>query len=188
MESDRNLTNPCVYYPHRDLLFSLFLVIFSFNLLHDKFSFLIGEFDVGCVGGFEALGERQFASGLGVSTSIWFLPLGHLGFSSEVFLFLFIYPLWMVVGCFHVHSAHVAFSILVSMMGTPLVLHSIFCFSFAVESEAPRIQGGSIAQRFPGIGPGLLARAVGPIVRARFPEPLCVEVSRHGNDFRVLLV
>ena len=41
MESDRNLTYPCVYYPHPDLRFSLFLVIFSLNLLHDKFSFLI---------------------------------------------------------------------------------------------------------------------------------------------------
>ena len=88
MESDINLTYPCVYYPHLDLLFSLFLAIFSLNLLHDKFSFLIGEFDMGCEGGFEALGERQFASGLGVSTSIWFLPLGHLGFPSGVFLFL----------------------------------------------------------------------------------------------------
>ena len=88
MESDRNLTYPCVYYPHPDLLFSLFLVIFSFNLLHDKLSFLIGEFDVGCEGGFEALGKSKFASGLGVSTSIWFLPLGHIGFPSGLFLFL----------------------------------------------------------------------------------------------------
>ena len=70
MESDRNLTYPCVHYPHRDLIFSLFLVIFSLNLLHDKFSFLIGEFDVGCEGVFEAIGEIQFASGLIVSTSI----------------------------------------------------------------------------------------------------------------------
>ena len=90
MESDRNLTYPCVYYPHPDLLFSLFLVIFSFNLLNYKFCFLIGEFDVGCEGGFEALGKRQFASVLGVSTSIWFLPLVQLGFTSRVFLFLII--------------------------------------------------------------------------------------------------
>ena len=61
---------------------------FSLNLLPDKFSFLLREFDVGCEGGFEAIGERQFASGLGVSTSIWFLPLGHLGFLIGVFLFL----------------------------------------------------------------------------------------------------
>ena len=70
MESDINLTYPRVYYPHPDLLLSLFLVIFSFNDLHDKFIFIIGEFDVGYGGGFEALGERKFSSGLGVSTSI----------------------------------------------------------------------------------------------------------------------
>ena len=94
----------------------------------------------------------------------------------------------MVVGCFRVHSALVAFIIIVSRMGTPLVLDTILCFSFVVESEAPKIQGGSLARRFPGIGPGLLSGAVGPVVRARVPEPLFVELSRHGNDFRVLLV
>ena len=94
----------------------------------------------------------------------------------------------MVVGCFHVHSALVDFIILVSMMGTPLLLDPIFCFSFSVEGEVPRIQGGSLAQRFPGIGPGLLSGAVGPVVRARFSEPLFVELSRHGDDFRVFLV
>ena len=56
MESDKNLTYPCIYYPHPGLLFSLFLLIFLLNLLHDKFSFLIGNFDVGSEGGFEALG------------------------------------------------------------------------------------------------------------------------------------
>ena len=74
------------------------------------------------------------------------------------------------------------------MMGAPLVLDPIFCLSFAVEGESSRIQGGSLARRFPGIGPGLLSGAVGPVVRARVPEPLFVELSRHGNDFRVLLV
>ena len=88
MESEKNLTYPRIYYPHTDLLFSLYLFIFLLNFLHDKFGFLIGKFDVGSEGGFEALGERQFASGLGVSTSIWFLPLGHLGFPNGVFLLL----------------------------------------------------------------------------------------------------
>ena len=92
------------------------------------------------------------------------------------------------MGCFHVHSALVAFIILVSMMGAPLVLDPILCFSFSVEVEAPRIHGGSLARRFPGIGPGLLSRAVGPVVRARVPEPLLVDLSRHGDDFRVLFV
>ena len=81
-----------------------------------------------------------------------------------------------------------AFIILVSMMGAPLVLDPIFCLSFSVEGKATRIQGGSLARLFPGIGPGLLSGAVGPVVRAQVPEPLLVEVSRHGDDFRVLLV
>ena len=47
MESEKNLTYPRIYYLHTDLLFSLFLFIFLLNLLHDKFIFLIGKFDVG---------------------------------------------------------------------------------------------------------------------------------------------
>ena len=139
IESDKNLTYPCIYYPHPDLLFPLFLFIFLLNLLHDKFSFLNVKFDVGSEGGFEALGERRFAGGLGVSTSIRFLPLYHLGFTNRVFLFLILEPLWMVVGCFYVHSALVAFIILVSMMGAPLVLNPSYRLGFAVEGEAPRI-------------------------------------------------
>ena len=94
----------------------------------------------------------------------------------------------MVVGCFHIHSALVSFIILVSMMGAPLILDPILCLSFAVEGEAPRIQGGSLSRRFPGIVPGLISGEVGPVVRAQVPEPLLVELSRHGNDFRVRLV
>ena len=73
-------------------------------------------------------------------------------------------------------------------MGAPLVLEPILCLSFAAEGEAPRIQGGYLARRFPGIGPGLLSGAVGPVARARVPEPLLVELSFHGDDFRILLV
>ena len=145
MESDKNLTYPCIYYPHPDLLFSLFLFIFLLNIIYDKLSFLIEKFDVGSEGGFEALGERRFAGGLGVSTSIGFLPLVHLGFPNGVFLFLILEPFWMVVGCFHVHFALVAFIILVSMMGAPLVLEPTYHLGFAIEGEAPRIQGGSLA-------------------------------------------
>ena len=94
----------------------------------------------------------------------------------------------MVVGCFYVHSSLVAFIIIVSMMGTPLLLDPIFCFSFAVEGEAPMIKGGSLARRFPRIGPGLLAGAVGPVVQAQVPEPLFVELSRPRDDVCVLLV
>ena len=94
----------------------------------------------------------------------------------------------MVVGCFHVHPALFAFIILVSMMGAPLVLDPIFCLSFAVEGEAPRIQGGFLARQLPGIGPGLIFGAVGTVVWARVPEPLLVELSRHGDDFCILLV
>ena len=68
MESDKNLTYPCIYYPHLDLLFSLLIFIFFLNFLHDKLSFIIGKFDVGSECGVEALGERQFAGGLGVTT------------------------------------------------------------------------------------------------------------------------
>ena len=50
------------------------------------------------------------------------------------------------------------------MMGAPLVLDPIYRIGFAVEGEAPRVQGGSPARRFPGIKPGLLTGAVGPIV------------------------
>ena len=75
MDSDKNLNYPCIYYPHPDLLFYLFLFIFLLKIHHDKLSFLIGKFDVGREGGFEALGKRQFAGGLGVSTSIGFLPV-----------------------------------------------------------------------------------------------------------------
>ena len=74
------------------------------------------------------------------------------------------------------------------MMGAPLFLDPIFCFIFSVEGEAPRIQGGYFAQRLPGIGPGLLSGAVGPVVWAQVTEPLFVNLSRHGDDFRVLLV
>ena len=74
------------------------------------------------------------------------------------------------------------------MMGAPLVLDPIFCFGFDVKGEAPRIQGGSFAQQLPGIGPGLISGAVGPIVRSRVPEPLFVELSCHGDDFWVLLI
>ena len=97
---------------------------------------------MGSEGGFGALGERQFAGGIGVSTSIEFLPLSHLGFPNRVFLFLILEPLWMVVGCLHVHSALVDFIMLVSMMGAPLVLDPTYRLCFAVEGEAPRIQGG----------------------------------------------
>ena len=75
----------------------------------------------------------------------------------------------MVMGCFHVHSALVAFIIFVPMMGAPLVLDPIFCFGFDVKGEAPRIQGRSLARGFPEIGPGLLSGTVEPIVRALVP-------------------
>ena len=188
MESDKNLTYPCVYYPHPDLLFSLFLFTFFLNLINDKFIFLVGKFDVSGEGGFEALGERQFPGGFGVSTSIKIIPLGHLGFPNRVFLFLIIEPLWMVVRFFHVHSALVAFIILVSMMGTPLVLDPTYRLGFAVKGEAPRIQGGSLVQRFTGIDPGLLSGEVGPVIWARVLELLLVELCRHGDDLCILLV
>ena len=188
MESEKYITYPCIYYLHPELLFSLFLFIFLLNLLHDKFSFLNVKFDVGSEGGFEALGERKFSGGLGVSTSIGFLPLGHIGFANRVFLFLILEPLWMVVGCFHVHSDLVALIILVSMMGAPLELDPTNRLGFAVEGEAPRIQGGSLARRFAGIDPGLLSGAVGIIVRVQVLEILLVELGRHGDDLRVLLV
>ena len=163
MESDKNLTYPCVYYPHPDLLFSLFDFIFFLNLIYGKFSFLVGNFDVGGQGGFEALGERKFAGGFDVSTSIRFLHLGHLGFPNGVFLFLIIELLCMVVGYFHVHSALVAFIIIVSMMGAPLLLDPTYLLGFSVKGEAPRIQGGYFVRRFPGIYHGLLSGVVGPL-------------------------
>ena len=46
----------------------------------------------------------------------------------------------------------------------------------------------SLALQFPGIDPGLLSGAVGPVVWARVLEILLVELSRHGDDLRVLLV
>ena len=188
MESDKNLTYPCIYYPHPDLLFSLLLSILLLNLLHDKFSFLIGKFDVSSEGGFETLGKIQFAGGLDVSSSTRFLPHGHLGFPNGVFLFLILEPFLMVVGCFHVHSSLVAFIILVSMMGAPLVLDPTHRLGFAIEGEAPRIQGGSLDRRFPGIDPGLLSGAVGPFVQARVIKLLLVELGRHGDDLHVFLV
>ena len=129
---------------------------------------------MGSEGGFEDLVERQFAGGLGVSISIGFLPLGHLGFPSGVFLLLILEPLWVVVGCFYVHSAPVAFIILVSMMGAPLVLDPTYRLDFSVKGKAPRIQGGSLVRRFPWIDPGLLSGAVGPVVWARVLEIILV--------------
>ena len=74
------------------------------------------------------------------------------------------------------------------MMGTPLVLDPAYRLGFAVEGEAPRIQGGSLARRFAGIDPGLLSGAVGIIVRVRVLEPLLVELYHHGDDICVLLI
>ena len=136
----------------------------------------------------ESLGKKQFSGGLGVSTSIGFLPIGHLGFPNGVFIFLILEPLWMVVGCFHVHSALVAFIILVSMMGAPLVLDPTYRLGFAAKGEAPRIQGGSLARRFPGIDPGLISGAVVPIVPARVLGIVLVELCCHGDDICVLLI
>ena len=44
MESDKNLTYLCIYYPHPELLFSLFLFILLLNILHDKLDFCLIPF------------------------------------------------------------------------------------------------------------------------------------------------